>query len=198
MFSGIVYPGRVERVEKRGEDLRIYISLENAGEIAIGDSVSVNGVCLTAIEKNGKTVAFDVMPETQDKTNLGGLSPPSKVNIELSLRPMDRLGGHFVLGHIDGTGKIVKRERDGRYAKIWVMAGHELTNMMVPKGAVALDGVSMTLVDVEKGKFSVCVIPHTLETTTLGQKKPGQVVNLEIDILGKYIKKYLGEIKSFK
>ena len=196
MFSGIVFSGRVERVEKRGEDMRISLHVGPLSkEIHIGDSVSINGVCLTVVEKNGKTIAFDVMPETQERTDLGRLNPLEKVNIELSLTLADRIGGHFVLGHVDGIGTISKKKKDGRYVKIWIKTNPQLTKMMVSKGAVALDGVSMTLVDIEKDRFSVCCIPHTLEITTFGSKKEGDSINIEIDMLGKYIKKFLGEMK---
>lgn len=195
MFSGIVDAARVERVEKRGEDMRIHLDFDRLAEdLDIGDSVSINGVCLTAAEKNGKSIAFDIMPETQERTNLGTLSPGYQVNVEISLRPMDRLGGHFVLGHVDGMGKILKKEREGRTVKLWI-SSPELTNMMVTKGAVSLDGVSMTLVDVEEGKFSVCIIPHTLEKTTLGSKKEGSSLNIEVDMIGKFIKKYMEEMR---
>jgi riboflavin synthase len=143
------------------------------------------------VKKAGGILAFDVMPETQERTALGSLRPGEEVNIELSLRPSDRIGGHFVLGHVDGTGKIIRKEEDGRYAKLWIEARPEITKMMVSKGSVAIDGVSMTVVDVEKDKFSVCVIPHTLKVTTLGKKGPGDSVNLETDMLGKYVRKFL-------
>lgn len=194
MFSGIVDAGAVERVEKRAEDVRITVNLGPLAEdVAAGDSVAVNGVCLTAAGKAGKSVFFDVMPETQERTNLGSLSPGGKVNVELSLQTGDRIGGHFVMGHIDGTGRLLRKEREGRYATLWIRASPGLTRLMVPKGAVALDGVSMTLVEVRRDRFSVSVIPHTLQVTTLGSRRPGDSLNIEVDMIGKFIRKQLEE-----
>lgn len=195
MFSGIVESASVEKVKKAAEGLRLTISLpESADGVAIGDSISINGVCLTVVEKNQQLISFDVIPETLQKTNLSSLKPQEKLNIELSLRPSDRIGGHFVFGHIDGTGSILKKEHDGEYIKIWISASPQLLQQMVQKGAVALDGVSMTLVDVQKDRFSVCVIPHTLSITTLGSKKEGDSLNIEVDMIGKYVRKYLEEM----
>lgn len=197
MYSGIVQPGSVHKTEKNGDILRLELDIgPHAEEAKIDDSVSINGVCLTVVKKNGTTLEFDAMPETQRKTNIGSLSAGERVNVELSLRLADRLGGHFVMGHVDGTGKIEKREEQGGDVKIWISAPQELTKQMITKGSVALDGVSMTLVDVEAERFSVCVIPHTLSLTTLGTKREGDTLNIEIDMLGKFIRKHLEDMNA--
>jgi riboflavin synthase len=198
MFSGIVdnlY--EVVKAEKKGDgDLILSLDIKSLAEgVSVSDSVSVNGVCLTAVKKDGSVVDFDVMRESLNRTNLGLLQAGHKVNIELSLRPTDRMGGHFVSGHVDGTGSISKKEQDGRFLKIWFSAPKEVTEMLVPKGSVALDGVSMTVVDIEEGRLSVCCIPHTLELTTLGSKKEGDKINIEIDMIGKWVKKILDGMK---
>ena len=200
MFSGIVSSAAVSETQSQGNGLRLSLDLGGlAGELKIGDSVSVNGVCLTVLEIQGSVTVFDAMPETLDKTNLGSLKPGERVNVELPLKLSDRLGGHFVQGHIDGTGKLLKKETQGEYVKLWISATPDLTIQMIPKGSIAMDGVSMTLVDVQKDRFSVAVIPHTLEITTLGTKQPGQHFNIEVDMLGKYIKKQVqGMNRVFK
>jgi riboflavin synthase len=191
MFSGIVEGlGEVKKVEKLGNGIRVSVDFKGLPDVDIGDSVSVNGVCLTVVGK-GETVSFDIMPETLDKTNLGQLKVGGRVNIEGSLKAGDRIGGHFVTGHIDGTGKVVKVEEDGEFRKLWISADRCVTDMLIPKGSVALDGVSMTVVDIEANRFSVCCIPHTLEITTLGLRKIGEPVNIEIDMIGKWVKRIL-------
>jgi riboflavin synthase len=191
MFSGIVEGlGEVKKVEKLGNGIRVSVDFKGLPDVDIGDSVSVNGVCLTVVGK-GETVSFDIMPETLDKTNLGQLKVGDRVNIEGSLKAGDRIGGHFVTGHIDGTGKVVKVEEDGEFRKLWISADRCVTDMLIPKGSVALDGVSMTVVDIEANRFSVCCIPHTLEITTLGLRKIGEPVNIEIDMIGKWVKRIL-------
>lgn len=198
MFSGIVDSATVEKMERQEKDMRLFLSTKSAEEASIGDSISINGVCLTVVEKSGSILAFDVMNETLEKSNLASLSPGERVNMELSLRLTDRLGGHFVMGHIDGTGALESQEPDGNSVKIWFSVPETLTKYMIPKGAVSLDGISMTLVDVEKTRFSVCVIPHTQKVTTLGSKKPGDVFNIEVDMIGKFIKKHLEELEELK
>ncbi len=166
----------------------------------IGDSIAINGCCLTAIEMNGSRWAFQAGTETLSKTSLGRLSVGDPVNLERSLQVGARLGGHIVQGHIDGTGTVAEISREGSLEEPWVRMVFEvpesLTRQMVPKGSVAVDGVSLTLVDVEKTTFSVALIPHTLEVTTLGKKQPGDPVNIETDILGKYVRKLLSELRS--
>lgn len=196
MFSGIVEGlGEVVKVEELGRGIRLFVGLKGlAGDAEVGDSISVNGVCLTVAGRDGETVSFDIMPESLNRTNLGELEGGDRVNLEGSLRVGDRIGGHFVTGHIDGTGKLVKAEEDGEFKKLWISAGKDVTGMLIPKGSVALDGASMTVVDIGADRFSVCCIPRTLEITTLGLRKPGEQVNIEIDMIGKWVKKLLGSL----
>ena len=190
MFSGIVEKlvPVLAITNKPGEIRSIKLRLGKS-RVRVGDSVCVNGVCLTVSSKRGDQASFDVMTETLDVTNLGELVNGSKVNVEKSLRLTDVVGGHFVTGHIDGTGKIVGVERfpDGS-VKTTIEASKDLTATMIRKGSVAVDGISLTLVDVKEGKFSICLIPHTLSITTLGYKKVGDTVNIEADMLGKYVR----------
>jgi riboflavin synthase len=151
----------------------------------------VNGVCLTVVARNAETCTFQAGPETLQRTNLGELAPGGRVNLERALRMGDRLGGHWVQGHVDGLGRIAERLRQGDWELFWFSCPAELTRQMVPKGSVTIDGISLTLVDVTAERFSVALIPHTLTVTTLGFKTPGATVNLETDILAKYVWKCL-------
>jgi riboflavin synthase len=160
-------------------------------EMAIGDSLAVNGACLTVVERNGDTLHFQAGPETLQRTNLGELNPGDAVNLERPLAVSDRLDGHFVQGHVDGMGRIAERIRQGDWELVWFSCSPELTAQMVSKGSVAVDGVSLTIVEVAADRFSVALIPHTLTHTTLGHKGPGASVNIETDLLAKYVHKYL-------
>jgi riboflavin synthase len=162
-----------------------------AAELSLGESVAVNGCCLTVVAHDSQKCRFQAGPETLRRTNLGELRPGDPVNLERSLRVGDRLGGHIVQGHIDGVGRIDRLLSDGDWVLFWFTCPPELAAQMVSKGSVAVDGVSLTLVDVEESRFSVALIPHTLAHTTLGSKKPGDPVNLETDLLAKYVHKYL-------
>jgi len=146
---------------------------------------------LTMIEVRPSGMAFQAVPETLEKTNLGQLTLGDRVNLERALRVGDRLGGHWVQGHIDGVGRIAERQRDGEWETVWFSCAPALTAQMVAKGSIAVDGVSLTLVEVHDGRFSVALIPHTLEHTTLGFKTAGATVNLETDVLAKYVMKLL-------
>lgn len=193
MFTGLIETmGTVSANEAEGAGRRLWV-LESqvAPEIQIGESVAVNGVCLSVVQAEGDKFAFEVGPETLAKTNLGELRPGDRVNLERSLTVGDRLNGHWVQGHVDGTGLIASQERHGEWQTVWIDAPASITVQMVPKGSIAVDGVSLTLVDVEKARFSVALIPLTLDKTTLGKKRPGDSVNLETDILGKYVMKCL-------
>jgi riboflavin synthase len=195
MFTGLVETlGTIERVEPRdpGRDLLI-AAPALAAELSEGESVAINGVCLTVITYDAQTCRFQAGPETLSRTNLGELVPGDRVNLERSLRFADRLGGHLVQGHIDGVGRIAERQRQGEWELIWFTCPTDLAAQMVPKGSVAVDGVSLTLVDVQADRFSVALIPHTLANTTLGFKQPGATVNLETDLLAKYVWKYLSK-----
>jgi len=197
MFTGIVEKmGTVvsaQRLKGRTYTMRIDLG-KMIKEVHIGDSIALNGACLTIVGKRGTVGSFDVMCETLRLTNLGGLKPSSQVNIERSMSLKDRISGHFVIGHIDGTGTITKiqSQSDGS-VKMTVSTSKRLTSMMVEKGSVALDGISLTLVDVTSREFSVYLIPHTLEITTLGIKKKGDLVNIEADYIGKYVLKLVAE-----
>ncbi|HWA99790.1 MAG TPA: riboflavin synthase [Pirellulales bacterium] len=158
-----------------------------AAEVAAGESIAINGCCLTVVGIASGRLAFDVGPETLARTNLGLLKPGSAVNLERSLRVGDRLGGHFVTGHIDGTGTLEQRIDTGEFSTFWFRVPRALTAQMASKGSVAVDGVSLTLVEVEPQRFSVMLIPHTLALTTLGTLRAGDVVNLETDLLAKYV-----------
>lgn len=158
---------------------------------ALGDSIAINGCCLTVVARQGDRLSFEAGPETLARTNLGKLTPGDRVNVERSLRLGDRMGGHIVTGHIDGQGRLARRHDDGVWATLWFSAPGALLRQMVSKGSIAVDGVSLTLVDVTNSEFSVALIPHTLAVTTLGQLRPGDAVNLETDLLAKYVEKQL-------
>jgi riboflavin synthase len=165
------------------------LQLESAVELADGDSVAVNGVCLTATAVRHDGFAADVMPETLRRSSLGGLAPGDRVNVELPLRAGDRLGGHLVQGHVDGTGTVEWVSDEGIARLMRVEAAPELLRYVVEKGSIAVDGVSLTVSEVDDDGFSVSLIPETLERTTLGAAAPGQIVNLEVDVLAKYVEK---------
>ncbi|MDI6889819.1 MAG: riboflavin synthase [Thermodesulfovibrionales bacterium] len=192
MFTGIIVEmGEVTSIEKKGI---VHLSL-NSREIIkdarIGDSISVNGVCLTAVDIKGGTIRFDLSDETLRSTNLGQLRPGDRVNLEPSLRPDSKLGGHFVSGHVDGIGRIRSRTDIGDAFKIEIEAPPEIIDFLVEKGSVAVDGISLTVVDVLKGSFTVVIIPHTARLTTMGFKGPGDTVNIEVDVIGKYVARFL-------
>ena len=200
MFSGIVEKlGRVVSVTKNpGKSALIKVAVGKLAKgVRVGDSVCVNGVCLTVTGRSRGVVLFDAIEETLRVTNLGELRKGSRVDIERSIMPTDRIGGHFVTGHIDGVGKIMKIEKEvDASVKMWIESAPEFTGMMIRKGSVAVDGISLTLVDVAADRFSVCLIPHTLSVTTLGHKTEGDSVNLEVDMIGKYVRKYLEEMNT--
>jgi riboflavin synthase len=198
MFSGIVEKMApvisVERTEGKSVSLGVVLG-RLAKDAKVDESIAVNGVCLTVTRKRGGTVWFDVIEETRRRINLGDLSQDARVNIEKSLLLSDRIGGHLVTGHIDGKGKIAKVEPEiDASVKMWIETGVELLAQMIPKGSVAIDGISMTLVDISKNSFSICLIPHTLAITTLGYRKPGDSVNIEVDMIGKFVRKFLEQM----
>jgi len=166
---------------------KMEIDLGNlANGLQIGDSVAINGACLTATHISKNQAEFEMIGETLKKTNLGMIKSGDKVNIERSLKVGQRMEGHFVLGHIDGTGKIIKIEKLSKEIKFWIELPKDLSRFVVKKGSITVDGISLTLVDVLKNKISICIIPHTMKITNLGSKKIGDKVNIETDILGKY------------
>src|SRR5262245_29024158 len=201
MFTGLVEEiGLVQALRasgrKEGQSLRITIKAPLAAkDAAIGDSIAVNGCCLTIVKKSKALLEFDAGEETLSRTNLGRLTKGSRVNLERSLQVGDRLGGHFVAGHIDGTGTLLQRRDERDWSSFVFRAGPRLLRQMASKGSIAVDGVSLTLVAVERDRFSVALIPHTLANTTLGQLKVGDQVNLETDLLAKYVEKQLAAQK---
>lgn len=194
MFTGLVESlGTVVRVTDTGAGRRLTVSDPVVSSLAVGESVAVNGACLTVVDLRGDGFDFDVGPETLTKTNLGALKVGDRVNLERSLRVGDRLGGHFVQGHVDGVGTIDARTRQGEWEDVWFRCPAELTRLMVLKGSIAVDGVSLTLVQVEPDRISVMLIPHTQVMTTLGFKQVGDPVNIETDMLAKHVAKLLGK-----
>ncbi len=157
----------------------------------LGESVAINGCCLTAVVIDGNRWSFQAGSETLSKTNLGRLHAGDRVNLERALPVDGRFGGHFVQGHVDGVGQVDRVEREGEWVTMWFRAPEALVKQLVPKGSVAVDGVSLTVVQVAVDRFSVALIPHTLEITTLGVRQPGDEVNIETDILGKYVQQML-------
>jgi riboflavin synthase len=192
MFTGLVETlGTVQRLTAAGAGRRLVVACRIAPELTLGESVCVNGACLTVVAHDETSFAFEVGPETLLRTNLGDLAAGDRVNLERSLRFSDRLGGHLVQGHIDGVGHVDERLTQGEWVTVWFRCHGDLAGQMVTKGSVAVDGVSLTVVDVEAQRFSVALIPHTLSATTLGFKDAGAAVNLETDMLAKYVWKYL-------
>jgi riboflavin synthase len=163
-----------------------------AAGVQIGDSVAVDGVCLTVVARLESTMSFDAVPETLGRTSLGALREGSRVNLEPALRAGDPLGGHYVQGHVDGVGSVRTVEREGDGKRIGFTAPPELLRYVVEKGSIAVQGTSLTIAAVDDGGFEVALIPHTLEATTLGALKPGDGVNLEADVLAKYVEKLIG------
>ncbi|MCA9259949.1 MAG: riboflavin synthase [Planctomycetales bacterium] len=193
MFTGLVESlARIERLEQVGPGVKLtVVEPQVAASLKIGDSVAVNGCCLTVVELKGSEFTFDAGEETLNRTNLGRLQAGDQVNLETSMALGDDLGGHLVTGHIDGLGKVVRRDDDAEWCTMRFEAPAPLMRQMASKGSIAVDGVSLTLVDVEADQFSVALIPHTLQVTTLGFRRPGDEVNLETDVLAKYVERQL-------
>lgn len=205
MFTGLIEAlGTIEKLIPEPPGLRLVIRSplfqqtaekgkvgKNGGVIAIGDSIAINGCCLTAVALNGDLVDFQAGEETLRKTNLGQLREGSLVNLERSLCVGDRMGGHFVTGHVDGAGKIRIIDSQGEWAYYYFDVPQHLISHLASKGSIAVDGISLTVVDVDPAGFSVALIPHTLQATTLGSRKVGDLINLETDILAKYVARQL-------
>ncbi len=198
MFTGIIEEtGTVRSVTTSGVSGAICIQASKVLEgTVLGDSIAVNGVCLTVTGKTEKTFTADVMAETLRRTNLGTLDNGSPVNLERAMAADGRFGGHIVSGHIDGTGKISQLKKEGNAVWVYITADSAILNLIVEKGSIAIDGISLTVAYVDSEKFAVSVIPHTGKETTLLGKKPGDAVNLENDVLGKYVQKMLGLTKN--
>jgi len=190
VFTGLVQDmGRVLARDDDGTGAQVQIQTLLAGELAEGDSIAVNGVCLTVVANLGDAFTADVMHETLRRSSLGAVEQGSAVNLELALRATDRLGGHVMQGHVDGTATVAS-VRDEGFAKVVTFAAPpELLRYVVEKGSIAVDGVSLTVARVDGESFDVSLIPETLERTTLGSATPGAVVNLEVDVFAKYVEK---------
>ena len=194
MFTGIVEEtGRVEGLSKTSSGISLQIAVGRTAEnLKVGDSIAVNGCCLTVVAiRDGSHLQFDLLNETWERTNLQFVSAGSLVNLERPLRADGRLDGHFVTGHIDGLGRIVRWERTGADHVLDIAPPAELMRYIVQKGSIAVDGISLTVAAVREKTFTVWIIPHTFEITALRERKVNDAVNLEIDILGKYVEKFL-------
>ena len=192
MFTGLVQDlGTIARADRSDDGARVTIETELAGELAEGDSVAVNGVCLTATAVADGTFAADVMNETLNRTSLAAVAPGTGVNLELPLRASDRLGGHVVQGHVDGLGTIAEVTDDGFARRVRFEADPELLRYVVAKGSIAVDGVSLTVADLDRSSFTVSLIPETIARTNLGAAQPGTKVNLEVDVLAKYVERLI-------
>jgi riboflavin synthase len=190
MFTGLVQGlGTVDAVEATDDGVRLAIATPLAAELAEGDSIAVNGVCLTAVRPSAERFTADVMHETLRRSSLAAATAGAQVNLELALRASDRLGGHIMQGHVDGLGTVSAVEQDGFARRVTVDAGPELLRYVVEKGSIAIDGVSLTVAAVDEASLTVSLIPETLERTSLGTAAPGRTVNLEVDVLAKYVEK---------
>ncbi|MGN6162475.1 MAG: riboflavin synthase [Marmoricola sp.] len=194
MFTGIVEElGTVQVIEDQGDAVRLSVHgplvTTDAG---LGDSIAVNGCCLTVVTNVDGVFTADVMHETLAKTSLGAFEPGTRVNLERAVTPATRLGGHIVQGHVDGTGTVVSREPSEHWEIVTISVPAELERYLVAKGSITVDGISLTVVDVADGAFRVSLIPETLARTTLGFKQPGDLVNLEADVIAKYVEKMVG------
>jgi riboflavin synthase len=193
MFTGIVEElGTVVGLEEQPDAIRLTVRGPHVVvDASLGDSIAVNGCCLTVAERDGETFTADVMRETLDKTSLGGLEPGGRVNLERAVTAHTRLGGHIVQGHVDGTGEILAREPSEHWEVVEISLPAELARYLVDKGSITVDGISLTVVKVGDASFTVSLIPETLARTTLGSKQPGERVNLEVDVIAKYVERLL-------
>jgi riboflavin synthase len=193
MFTGIVEElGVVEGIEDQGDAIRLTVRAPHVvTDAGLGDSISVDGCCLTVAQREQETFTADVMRETLDKTTLGGLGPGTRVNLERAVTPQTRLGGHIVQGHVDGTAVIVRREPSEHWELVEVSLPAALSRYVVAKGSIAVDGISLTVVAAAADRFTVSLIPETLARTTLGAKQQGDHVNLEVDVVAKYVERLL-------
>jgi riboflavin synthase len=192
MFTGLIETtGRVERREARADEVRLRVLAPFATEIERGESVSVDGVCLTAVERGATWFEAVVSPETLSRTTLGLRAPGDRVNLERALRPGDRLGGHIVQGHVDGVGVVESVEPEGSGRRVGIRFPGDLDDFIVMKGSIAVDGVSLTVAARGDRSFEAALIPETLEVTRLGDYAPGTAVNLEVDMMARYVVEYL-------
>jgi len=194
MFTGIIEDkGKVSRIEHRGQEKRLILELPpHLTELQLSDSININGVCLTVVQKNEQGIELDLSLETLQKTALGELKEGDQVNLERALRLTDRLGGHIVTGHVDGIGEIVEKREERDFLQLGIRIPESVSRYVVQKGSIAIDGISLTVNEYQEGEIRMTLIPYTIEKTTLKQKRVGDRVNLEADILGKYVEKFLG------
>jgi riboflavin synthase len=192
MFTGLVQDlGTIAAVDATDDGVRLAVRTDLAAELTLGDSVAVNGVCLTATTISGEQFSADVMHETLRRSSLAAVADGARVNLELPLRASDRLGGHVVQGHVDGVGAVGDAREDGFARIVTITAPSDLLRYVVDKGSIAVDGISLTVVETGEDWFTVSLIPETLERTNLGTATPGQPVNLEVDVLAKYVEKLM-------
>lgn len=198
MFTGIIEEvGKVKSITRGSRSILLEVEAGRVLEgTKLGDSIATNGVCLTVTSLSDRGFKADVMPETMQRSNLGLLKPGSAVNLERALCLNSRLGGHLVAGHVDGTGRILDREQDDNAVWITIGTSARILRYVLEKGSVAIDGISLTVAYVDEAVFKVSVIPHTLQQTTLAQKRVGEVVNLENDMIARYVEKLLGKEKD--
>jgi riboflavin synthase len=195
MFTGIIEnKGKVLGIEYRGQEKRLTIELPPyLTEVQLGDSININGVCLTIVQKMEQTIELDLSQETLQKTILGELREGDQVNLERALKLTDRLGGHIVTGHIDGIGKIFEKRKERDFFQLRIKIPESISRYVVQKGSIAIDGISLTVNEFQKEEIQLTLIPYTIEKTTLMDKKVGDRVNIEADILGKYVEKLLSQ-----
>ena len=194
MFTGIIQAvGRIAKIQPKGEDTRIYVQTGklDLADVQLGDSIAVNGICLTAVELPGDGFWADVSKETLDKTSMGSYQQGRAVNLEKALTPTTRLGGHLVSGHVDGVGEVVLRETAGRSEHFQIRAPQELAHYIAQKGSICVDGISLTVNAVDANVFDLNIVPHTLQETTMGEYQGGQRVNLEVDLIARYLERLL-------
>jgi riboflavin synthase len=193
VFTGIVREvGRAVAISGHANGMRLEVEAPaTAAATAVGDSVSIDGCCLTAVSVTDGRIAFDAVPETLSRTSLRGLTAGARVNVEPALRAGEPLGGHYVQGHVDGVGVVRSVEDEGRGRRIWVDTRDDILRYCVEKGSVTVQGTSLTVAGLDEKGFTVALIPHTLEATTLDELEPGRLVNLEVDVLAKYVERLL-------
>jgi riboflavin synthase len=194
MFTGIIQAvGAIKRLEPRGEDVRLHVYTHklDLGDVQLGDSIAVNGVCLTAVDLPGDGFWADVSGETLRRTTTGTLQQGKKVNLEKALTPTTRLGGHLVSGHVDGIGEVISRTSDGRSEQFVIRAPDNLARYIAEKGSICVDGISLTVNDVNGATFTLNIVPHTLQETTMDGFNVGSKVNLEVDIIARYLERLI-------
>jgi len=194
MFTGIIQElAEVRGFRRFGSAARLEVRLSCADEIEIGESIAVNGVCLTVSHKGAASVSFDVVGQTLELTTLKDLRSGERINIERALRPTERMGGHIVSGHIDGIGKVLRKEGTEGGTSMWFSTPEGVKSLVAERGSIAVDGVSLTVAEVKGGEFRAALVPHTLANTTLGQREAGDEVNIEADMLARYVSRALAE-----